>query len=105
MAQSAIGGRAEYGPDPVGAHQMEYYVYVLKSIDFGRNYVGFTRNVEKRLRQHNSGKTKSTKPYVPWRILFIETFEIKEDALAREKFLKTGKGREYIKNRPRGATE
>ena len=84
---------------------MRYYVYVLRSLDFGRNYVGFTRNVEKRLREHNSGKTRSTKPYIPWEIILVEEFDLKEDALTREKFLKTGKGREYIKNRPRGATE
>jgi len=49
-----------------------YYVYVLKSIDYKRNYVGFTRNLTKRLKQHNSGKTKSTKPYKQWKVLFYE---------------------------------
>ena len=84
-------------------YNMRYYVYVLRSLDFGRNYVGFTRNVEKRLREHNSGKTRSTMPYIPWEIILVEEFDLKEDALTREKFLKTGKGREYIKNWPRGA--
>lgn len=107
MAQSAKGGRAEYVPDDVGAHRlkMEYYVYVLRSLKFGRKYVGFTENLGKRLRQHNSGKTKSTKPYLPWKVLFYEVYETKVEALTREKFLKTGKGREYIKKWPRGATE
>ncbi|MCP4976428.1 MAG: GIY-YIG nuclease family protein, partial [Maribacter sp.] len=45
---------------------MEYYVYVLRSSKFERNYVGFTKNLAKRLRQHNAGKNKSTKPYLPW---------------------------------------
>ncbi|MBT8186632.1 MAG: GIY-YIG nuclease family protein [Maribacter sp.] len=84
---------------------MKYYVYVLRSINFERNYIGFTNNLSKRLRQHNAGKTKSTKPYLPWAILFFESFSTKKEALEREKFLKTGKGREYIKKRPRGATE
>ena len=85
---------------------MKWFVYVLRSINFERNYIGFSRNVSKRLRQHNSGKTKSTKPYLPWKILFSEEFSSKEEALKREKFLKSGKGREYIKNNwPRGATE
>ena len=74
-----------------------YYVYVLRSINFERNYIGFTSNIENRLKQHNSGKTPSTKPYKPWRLLFYETFLIREDALKREKFLKSGVGREYIK--------
>lgn len=85
--------------------EMKFFVYVLRSINFDRNYVGFTGNVGKRLKQHNAGKTKSTKPYLPWKLVFVEEFEFKEDALAKEKFLKTGRGREYIKNWPRGATE
>lgn len=84
---------------------MKYFVYVLRSINFEGNYFGFTRCVKKRLRQHNSGKTKSTKPYLPWELVLVEEFEIKEDALTREKFLKTGQGRAYMKNWPRGATE
>lgn len=84
---------------------MKYYVYVLKSVNFGRRYIGFTRNVAKRLRQHNAGKTISTKPYLPWEVLFFEEFGTKEEALMREKFLKTGKGREFLKKWPRGATE
>jgi putative endonuclease len=74
-----------------------FYIYVLRSIDFNRNYVGFTTNIEKRLEEHNSGKTKSTKPYRPWKILFSERFDTKTEALLREKFLKSGQGRDYIK--------
>ncbi len=84
---------------------MKYFVYVLRSENFERNYVGFTRNVTKRLKQPNLGRTISTKPYLPWQLLFVEEFEDKLDALVREKFLKTGQGRVYIKNWPRGATE
>ncbi len=43
-----------------------FYVYVLLSEKFNRTYTGMTKDVEKRLRQHNSKYTKSTKPYVPW---------------------------------------
>jgi putative endonuclease len=74
-----------------------FYVYVLRSIDFERNYIGFTKDINIRLKQHNSGKTKSTKPYKPWKLLFFETYSSKTEAIKREKFLKTGKGREYIK--------
>ena len=85
---------------------MIYYVYVLKSINFARNYVGFTTNLEVRLSQHNSGKTRSTKPYKPWKVLFFEEYDSKEKALNREKFLKSGVARDFIKNNwPRGATE
>ena len=77
---------------------MKYYVYVLKSIGSGRHYVGFTRNVRKRLRQHNAGKTFSTRPFIPYELLFFESFDSKQEAFDREKFLKTGKGRTYIKS-------
>jgi len=78
---------------------MKYYVYVLRSDNFERNYTGFTANIANRLKQHNAGKTKSTRPYKPWKILFFETYNTKEEALIREKYLKSGVGREYIKNK------
>ncbi|GGD56413.1 hypothetical protein GCM10011361_23700 [Muriicola marianensis] len=77
---------------------MKYFVYVLKSLNFDRNYVGFTRNPVRRLKQHNGGKNKSTKPYLPWELILCEEFDTKEEAIKREKFLKTCKGREYIKS-------
>ncbi|AVI51345.1 endonuclease [Pukyongia salina] len=76
---------------------MKYYVYVLKSTMIEKHYVGFSTNVPRRLREHNAGKNRSTKPYRPYEILFIEAFDNKEGALSREKFLKSGQGREYIK--------
>ena len=78
---------------------MGYFVYVLRSDKFIRNYVGFSSNVEKRLADHNNGRTKSTKPFRPWKLLFIESFETKIEALQREKFLKSGQGRDYIKRK------
>ena len=77
---------------------MKYYVYVLRSNEFERNYTGFTTNLENRLKQHNSGKTASTRPYKPWRILYYECFSTKKEALSKEKYLKSGIGREFIKN-------
>jgi len=74
-----------------------FYVYVLRSIEFERNYVGFTTNVDRRLKDHNSGRTKSTRPYKPWKVILFERFSSKMEALSREKFLKTGQGRDYIK--------
>jgi putative endonuclease len=85
---------------------VKFYTYVLRSINFERNYVGFTSNIEERIKQHNSGKTKSTRPYKPWELLFCEEHNSKEEALDREKWLKSGIGREYIKdNWPRSSTE
>jgi putative endonuclease len=80
-------------------NEMKYFCYVLRSTDFSRNYIGFTSNIENRLEQHNSGKTKSTRPYKPWKLLFYEVFDTKEEAIQREKWLKSGIGREYIKSK------
>lgn len=76
---------------------MAHYVYVIRSINFGRFYVGMSEDPEKRLKQHNSGKTQSTKPYKPWVLVFTESFENRFEARDREKYLKSGIGREYIK--------
>ncbi len=65
-----------------------------------------SENVEIRLNQHNSGKTKSTKGYKPWKLLFFEEFETRQEARKREKYLKSGIGKEYIKIKwPRSSTE
>ena len=56
-----------------------------------------TTNVENRMAEHNSGKTKSTKGYVPWKLVFVEEFVTRSEAREREKYLKGGSGKEYIK--------
>jgi putative endonuclease len=86
---------------------IRYYAYVLKSEIDGRLYKGFTLNLDKRIQQHNAGMTKSTKGFRPWKLVFFETFFDKKEAIEREKYFKSGFGREYlkVKIRPRGATE
>ena len=78
-----------------------FYVYVLKSRRNGKTYTGHTKNLEKRLLQHNTGKNKRKFGCVngPWDLMFFENFETRSDAMRREKFLKSGKGREYIKEK------
>lgn len=77
-----------------------YYVYVIKSEKDGN--VGFTENLERRISEHNSGKTKSTKGYIPWILVYKEIYTTREKARSREKFLKSGIGKtiikEYLKN-------
>lgn len=75
-----------------------YYVYVLVSEIKGlRFYVGMSEDVKKRLKEHNTGKTKSTKGYVPWNLFFNEMYSTRIEAREREKYLKGGSGKEYIK--------
>jgi putative endonuclease len=73
-----------------------FYVYVIKSQVDGRLYKGMTQNIENRITLHNKGKTKSTKPFRPWKLLYYETFSTREQAREREKYFKTGSGREFI---------
>jgi putative endonuclease len=76
---------------------MEYFVYILESEIDGRLYKGQTRDINKRILEHNSGKTKSTKGYKPWKLVYFEKFETRDEAVLREKFFKTGSGRELLK--------
>lgn len=57
-----------------------------------------TMDVDKRLSQHNLKQNKSTKAYTPWRLIHKEGFETRIEAREREKYLKIGVGRAYIKN-------
>jgi putative endonuclease len=77
---------------------MFYYVYVLQSIENSKEfYIGSTHDLKKRLTKHNRGINFSTRPYAPWRLIFYEAYLFKEDALRREKYLKTNKGSKVIK--------
>jgi putative endonuclease len=67
------------------------YVYILKSIVKNRFYIGCTKDLEKRLKGHNSGNTISTKAYKPWKIVYTEKFKTEEEAYKREKEIKSFK--------------
>lgn len=73
-----------------------YYVYILRSFVDHSLYVGFTRNVVKRVRAHNEGLNHSTVRFKPWALIYCEAYVVKEDALGREKFLKSGSGKKYL---------
>jgi putative endonuclease len=73
-----------------------FFVYVLLSVKTKRRYVGMSGDPEKRLLQHNGGYTKSTKGYRPWIIVHTEGFETLVETRNREKYLKSGIGREYL---------
>lgn len=76
---------------------MFYYVYLLQSKQDHSWYIGFTTNIEQRLQDHNIGKNISTKSKAPWVLIYYEAYRDKLDALGREKFLKGGSGRTYLK--------
>ena len=71
---------------------MIYFVYILKSIKTQRYYVGHTKDVNLRLIQHNAGKVRSTKSFVPWELIYMEELENKSEAYKREMQIKSYKG-------------
>lgn len=76
-----------------------FFVYIIKSTIDNRLYKGLTTDLKSRVREHNTGKTKSTKPYKPWKLVYFEKFDSREEAREREKYFKSGIGREFLKNK------
>ena len=74
-----------------------YFVYVLKSQVRNYTYIGISHDVGQRLARHNSGRNPTTKPYRPFILLHTETFPDRISARSREKWFKTGEGRELLK--------
>jgi len=75
-----------------------YYVYVLKSKIKNYHYVWMTDNIERRLQQHNQWENKSTKAYLPFKMIYTEKVENSKEAREREKFLKSWVWRKFLKS-------
>ena len=71
-----------------------YYVYILYSESKQKFYTGITSDVKRRMKEHNNGYEKSTKNGVPWVLLHAENFRTRLEAREKEKFFKSGWGRE-----------
>ena len=71
---------------------MPHYVYILQSQKDNKYYIGETADVAARLLFHNSGKQRSTKSRIPFVLIMVEQFETREEALLREKQIKSWKG-------------
>jgi putative endonuclease len=74
----------------------KFFVYIIESEKDGRLYKGMTSDIQNRLKEHNTGKQKSTKAYRPWKLLYLEEFSSRVEARNREKYFKSGVGREYL---------
>ncbi len=79
-------------------NEVMFILYAMKSEVDGRIYVGFTKDLDNRVREHNQGKTKSTKGYRPWALMYREAIGERTEARKREKYLKSGTGKEFLKN-------
>ena len=76
---------------------MTHIVYVLESVKDGSHYIGCAKDFNQRFKLHNSGKVFSTRKHIPFRLIYAEIYGNQQDAFVREKFLKTGWGRNYLK--------
>ena len=86
------------GGQPGPILKMDYIVYVLESKKNGSRYVGFTEDLSSRLKEHHEGRNASTKKKGPWSLIHSERFATRSLAQKRERFFKTGHGREVLKN-------
>jgi putative endonuclease len=75
-----------------------YFVYAIRSLKDGRIYVGMTCDLERRIKEHNQGKTPSTKFYRPWKLLYNANCTNRIEARKEEKKLKSGFGKEFLKS-------
>lgn len=80
-------------------NKMYYYVYVLISEKDNLFYTGYTSNINKRISLHNEGKVESTKNRRPLKLIYWEGCLNQQDATRREKYLKSGNGKIYLRNR------
>jgi putative endonuclease len=80
---------------------MPYWVYILQNEETGKLYKGQTSNLDKRIERHNtdeSGSMRYThKQKGPWRLIYSEMYPTRAEAMKRERFLKSGQGREWIR--------
>ena len=72
---------------------MAWFVYILLSSRNRKTYTGHTDNVEKRLREHNAGKSEFTSRFSPWAVIHTEEYATRPEAIKRERYYKSGAGR------------
>ena len=73
-----------------------FFVYILQSLSLGKFYIGYTTDLEKRLKEHNSGISSFTSKVSDWAIKYSEQFNTREEAIIREREIKSKKSRKYI---------
>jgi putative endonuclease len=80
---------------------MPYTVYVLRSQSTGKLYTGQTEDITRRLNEHQTGTgpVRYTKGHGPWELIYSEEYENRSEAMKREKYLKTGVGRDFLRNK------
>jgi putative endonuclease len=85
------------GSNPVP--RSKWFVYALQSERDDWLYIGMAKDVDRRLKEHNQGYNQSTKSRRPFKLIFCEECENEQEARAREKLLKSGSGREFLRGK------
>ena len=76
-----------------------FFAYVIQSEIDGSLYKGHSEDLQRRLQQHNSGKTKSIKSKIPYALIYSEEFKTRAEAIKREKYFKTAAGRRFLNSK------
>lgn len=76
-----------------------FYAYVIKSLNHDFYYKGHCENIEKRVKEHNSGMTESIRYSIPFNLVYFEEFEIRQEVIEREKYFKISAVRRYLKTK------
>ena len=74
-----------------------HYVYVLRSVKDDGFYIGYSANLRKRFEQHLQGDSPATSHRGPWTLIYYEAYIEQADAMGRERYLKSGAGRRFLK--------
>ncbi len=75
-----------------------YYTYAIASLKRQYIYIGLSQNIQQRLAYHNLGYNRTTKPYRPFKLIYLKKFDGRMDARNHEKLLKTTSGRKFLRS-------
>ena len=85
------------GANPTGASENKkrkmFFVYILQSLKDSKRYIGSTNDISRRLEEHNEGRVKYIRNRIPFKLVHVEEYNTKEEALQREKYIKSRKGK------------
>jgi len=74
-----------------------FFIYILKSFNFSKTYVGITNNLNRRLKEHNSGKSRYSSNFRPWQLIYAEKLSTLKGVRLKEKYFKSAAGRKQMK--------
>jgi putative endonuclease len=80
---------------------LAFYVYLLHSMGDGGFYIGYTTDLKRRLSEHKQGASLATSHRGPWKLIYYEAYTERLDAEGRERYLKSGGGRRFLRRQLR----